>query len=503
MEHILAGIEPVEIWDHFYKLSQIPRPSGGEQEVCRYLYDLAKSLGLEASMDCSEGNDFGNVLVRCPATPGYEEAMVTVFQSHVDMVFLPHESKGLPLDLFLDGTLLRARGTTLGADNGIAVAMALSLMTGSDIVHGPLELLFTINEEAGMTGAITLPEGVLHGQFLINVDSQREDTITVCSAGANRSIFHLPLVMEPLPDSLVPLRIRIAGGKGGHSGLEINSGRANVGRILARILYETSKTVHLRLNDVTWGSVDNAIPAQASAIIVVRSEDVRGLKEGLDKWETTVKEEFGPEEGDLRILADEVAPLPDCAATTMATRNALAFLLALPHGVHTMSREMEGLVETSSNLAKVRTSQTGLTVTVSQRSLVDPSLDGIITQCEAVGILAGAEHSPVGKTYGWKPDMNSQLLSVCRNAYQRTFGEQPRVIGMHGMLECGLIKTKYPRMEMISIGPTIWDAHVPTKADYVLGADSGSPGERIDTARMPHFWEFVKAILKQLAQLKT
>lgn len=501
MNHMLSGIEPVEIWDHFYKLTQIPHPSGNEKAICKYIYRLAEDCGLEVTMDTAGGSDFGNVLVKCPPSPGCEKAPITIVQNHLDMVALPETNKDLPLELMLDGSILRARGNTLGADNGIAVAIALSLMTNADIVHGPLELLFTINEEAGMTGVRMLSDRILAGRFLINIDSQEEGLLTVASAGANRSIFRLPLEMEAKKADFVAIRVIVVGGKGGHSGLEINSGRANVGQLLIRILYEASKSIPLCLHEVNWGSVENAIPSEAYAVVLVRSENIYGLRDALQKWEKIFAAEFGKSDGPHRILLTEDIPQPESTMGSIMTKNIFSFLLALPHGVYTMSSKMEGLVETSANVAVVRTSPTELTVKVTQRSMSAPSLDAVITKCEAVANLVGAEVAHVGKTYGWEPNMASPLLKICGDAYQQIFGEKPRISGLHGMLECGLIKTKYPHIDMISFGPTILDAHAPTKSDFVPGVDSDSTGEHIDTARMPCFWEFVKTVLKKLADL--
>lgn len=503
MSHILANTEPLDVWNHFYALTQIPRPSKGERTVCRYIYNMAKDLGLEVSMDTTGGNDFGNIIVKCPATPSLEETPIIVLQSHVDIVALPDERKDLPLELILDGTILRARGTTLGADNGIAVAIALCMMTGSAIEHGPLELLFTVNEEAGMTGARMLSENALKGHFLINIDSQQEGALVISSAGGGRSVFQLPVIMEQVIGDVMPVLVSVTGGKGGHSGFEINSGRANVGQLLARILYEALKMTHLRLNDITWGTVDNAIPSEARATILVKPEHLTGMRDRMRTWEKTFMEEYGKHEGPLQVRLGENAELPEFAMSTATTKNVLSFLLALPHGVRKMSSDIGGLVETSSNVASVQTSQAGITVTVSQRSSIGPSLDAVINQCEAVADLAGAGFIHAGRHYGWKPDIESKLLAICRNAHKQIYGTEPEIQALHAMLECGLIKEKYPHMDMISIGPTILDAHAPTKPDYVSGRDSDSTGERIDTAQMPRFWEFVKAILKKSARAES
>jgi len=500
MSHLLSNTEPIALWDHFYRLSAIPHPSGGERALCFHVLALAKQLGLDASMDEAGGDGFGNVLVQCPATPGWEKAPVVVLQSHLDMVALPAEKRGRPLALFLDGSMLRARGTTLGADNGIAVAMALTLMTDREIAHGPLELLFTVNEEAGMTGVRALSDRLLKGRFLLNIDSQQQEVLTVGCAGVNRSLLKLPLAMGTVDRGLAAVRIGVTGGKGGHSGLEINSGRANAGRELARILYEESKVRFLQLAEVSWGTVDNAIPAEAWAVVLIQPGDWNALQEALSRWERVLQEEFGSAEGRLAVEAARQETLPEAALGRDPTTQLLSFLLVLPHGVQTMSREVEGLVETSANVAVVRTGPDELTVNVSQRSMNDASLDAVMTRCEAVGRLGGAQVAHQGKTYGWKPNMASPLLGLAQEAYRQVYGEAPKVQGLHGMLECALIKGKYPHIDMISCGPTIWDAHAPTPEDFVCGVDSAATGERIDTARMPRFWEFLKTLLGRLAK---
>lgn len=500
MSHLLSKSEPVELWDFFYQLTRIPHASGNEQAICRYVFDYARQLGLDVVMDRAGGDDFGNILVKCPAVKGFEDAPVVIFQNHLDMVGLPAENRDRPLELLMDGTMLRARGNTLGADNGIGVAMALALMTHREIVHGPLELLFTINEEAGMSGVIALSDQLLQGRYLINADSQQEDILTIGCAGVNRSLFHLPLAMEAVDQCWKAYCLRISGGKGGHSGLEINSGRANAGQQLARLLYEESKTLQLYLADINWGIVDNAIPAEASAVVLLRPEEEERLLAALPRWRAILTEEFGRVESSLALDITEMTGCPSQAAGRAWSEKILAFLLALPHGVETMSMDVEGLVETSSTVAFVRTSPQDLTVRVSQRGLSDASLDAIITRCEATGCLAGARVTHVGKAYGWKPNQDSRLLALGLDAYRQVYQKEPKVQGLHGMLEVALIKAKYPHIDMLSLGPTILDAHAPTKPDYVCGKDAAAAGERIDTARLPRFWEFILCLLEKLAK---
>lgn len=499
MKHPLSDLEPTEIWEHFYQLTQIPHPSGGEAAICKHVYRLAADLGLDVAMDRAGGDDCGNILVRLPPTPGCEKAPITVFQSHLDMVALPAENRERPLALIRDGSLLRARGSTLGADNGIAVAMALALMTRRDIVHGPMELLFTVNEEAGMTGVIALSDRWLKGSFLINADTLDEGILTVCCAGVNRSLFRLPFHREPVTKEWSALCVGVGGGKGGHSSL-MDRGRANAGQQLVRMLLAAAQAMPLRLHEIAWGSVDNAIPAEAHAVVLVRQDRQGDLKDALPAWDAVFKKEFGRHDGALRTLPAAPATLPESAPGIAMTLTVLSFLLALPHGVFTMSPDMEGLVDTSANLAVVQTSPTALTVRVSQRGMTDTSLDAVIARCEAVGHLAGADVTQVGKTYGWKPDLASPLLALCRDAYRQVFGGEPKVAGTHGMLECGLIKAKYPHIDMIALGTEIFDAHAPTKPDFVAGVDSDSTGERIDVTDMPRYWEFIKKVLGKLAE---
>lgn len=502
MSHLLANVEPKVMWDHFYKLTQIPRPSKNEAAVCHYIVNLAKELGYDVRMDQAGGEDFGNIVVKVPPTPGHEDAPIVVIQSHVDIVALPETMRDQPLDLILDGTILRANGSTLGADNGIAVAMALTLMPENDIEHGPLELLFTIDEETGMTGAKNLAPDFLDGQFLINIDSEEDGTLTVGCAGGNRTRLHLAMVTENVPDNAACVRIEVSGLKGGHSGIEINSGRANAGRLLARLLFEETKRLDLHLSGIEWGSVDNAIPSEASAVVFVKMEQLADLKGRLQHWTDTYRQEFGRHDPNIAITLDETIDKPDFVYTKRTMSIALGLLLSLPHGVAKMSSDIDGLVETSANLAIVRSSREAIEISLSQRSSIGPSLDGIITQCEACASLAGATVEHGSRYYGWQPNMDSRLLQICKQVYEEMFDKSPNVVALHAGLECGLIGATYPNLDMISIGPTILDAHAPTKSDFQPGVDSNTRGERIDTAQMPHFWEFFKNTLKRLAQEK-
>ncbi|OQY27951.1 MAG: hypothetical protein B6244_08935 [Candidatus Cloacimonetes bacterium 4572_55] len=487
-------------WDHFYKISQIPRPSKNEKAICQYVMGLAKDLGLNAEMDRAGGHDFGNIVVKVPASPGYEQAPIVIIQSHLDIVALPEERKNEPLELILDGTILRASGSTLGADNGVAIAIVLTLMTEKEIVHGPLELLFTIDEETGMTGAHALSDSVLSGKYLINIDSEEEDVLTVGCAGGNRTYINMRLVTESPAAGYTPIRLIASGFKGGHSGMEINRGRANAGQLLARLLFVERGNFNFRLVELGWGTVDNAIPSEAFAVVMVKIEQLADLKSALKRWEESFRKEYGSVETNLEITFEEDVNPPDYVLTQVSMTNTLALLVSLPHGAAKMSPDIPGLVETSSNLAVVKMDQRELSISISQRSSTDPSLDWIVSKCEACAILVGANWEHSSRYSGWQPNMQSKLLEVCERSYKSLFGKSPGVSALHAGLECGLIGAKYPDMDMISIGPTIWDAHTPTKAGFRPGVDSGVKGERMDTARMSDFWKFVQAVLKNLAE---
>jgi dipeptidase D len=500
--HPLSGIKPEAIWDYFYQISRIPRGSGDEKEICRYICNLAEKLGLNVSMDDAGGAGYGNIIVRVEASAGYENAPVTIFQSHLDMVVLPAGMKNKPLELFLDGTVLRARGSTLGADNGIAVAMALVLMTDREIVHGPLELLFTIDEESGMTGARFLSDSALKGIFLINADGQGEGIFTVSSAGIGISTDLLPVSWEPVPQSLVPVTIRLSGGRGGHSGLEINAGRANAGQLLGRLLTGEWKKIPIRLHGIKWGTVMNAIPGEAEATILLCPGDREYLASCLKAWEKEFAAEFGTSDGPLHLDLIETAAQPETVMSAESQQKLLLLLIGLHHGIYTMSRQYEGTVGTSANIAVVRTTETGASIQISYRSSNMQSLQTAMERCQAVAVLAGATRISCEKDGGWEMDPDSTLLEVCRKAYLGIYGHEPEIKATHGTLECGHFSRKYPGMEIISLGTAIQDFHVPTPAGFIPGTGSDSSGERYDTTKMPQFWEFIRELLRALALLK-
>lgn len=497
--HLLSTVNPPELWDHFYQISQIPRPSGDERAICQYICSLARNLGLEYEMDTAGGDDYGNIVVRVPATDASRDAPITVIQSHLDMVTLPPERKNEPLDLILDGSVLRAKGSTLGADNGLAVAMSLTLMTNASIVHGPLELLFTIDEEATMSGVRMLSDTFLKGTCLINIDTVGEGVLTLSSAGIGVCSYVLPIVRQPLPKGHIPVQLNLYGGRGGHSGLEIHAGRGNAGQILARILFSLSENLPFRVSDISWGAVINAIPSDAQATLLIPDESLSLLISGLSDHEEQINHEFNGHDGPFHLNYSILPESPVCILSEKSQLNLLSMLTGLHHGIYEMSQEFPGTVETSSNLALVRTEDEQVLVTISFRSLHNASLDSVITRCHAVATLAGADRTSCENHSGWSADPDSSLLAICKEAYSRVYHEDVRLLAIHGTIECGFFKEKYPHMDIISIGTAILDFHIPTSADFLPGRDSLSPGERYDTARMPRFWNFITEILKIIA----
>ena len=501
MSHLLSNVEPKIVWDYFYQLTQIPRPSKKEKSVCEYLLALAKKMGLEAAMDNAMGSGWGNVVIKVPATKGYEKAPILIIQSHVDIVGLPPERHDRPLDLVLDQNWLRAKGSTLGADNGIGVAIQLALMSDTTLVHGPLELLFTVDEETGMTGANNLEPGLLKGSMLLNFDSEEEGALCVGCAGGNRTRIKLPLTFVEPPEHHVAVKVIIADLKGGHSGTEIDKGRACAGKLLTRLLNQENKVLDVKITSINWGSVDNAIPNEAEAIILVQEGDEEVLQTMATKWTNEFRLEFGKKEPNLVVKIEKSADRPTRVMRDDCAYKVINLLQCLPQGVAMMSHDIPGLVETSSNIGVVKTIDNEIRISVSQRSSVAPALDGIIAECEACAKLAGAKYENGSRYYGWHPNMDSKLLNLTEQTYTEMFGTKPKVGAIHAGLEPGLISAKYPHLDMLSIGPTLLDAHVPSKADYQMGADIHSKGERIDVSRLPDFWKFTCKILENVAKI--
>jgi dipeptidase D len=487
----VASFEPQPLWRHFDGILTIPRASKEEGRMREYVVAAAERRGLTHQEDA-----VGNVVVRVSASPGREGAPVVVLQSHLDMVNeknsdVPHDFTRDPILPRQVGDYLYATGTTLGADNGIGVASMLALMEGGegadDLAHGPLELLFTIDEETGLTGAQGLDPSLLTGRRLLNLDSEEEGTVTVGCAGGVDTRLSLPLATEPVAAGGmggVAVDLRLAGLLGGHSGIEIHLQRGNAIKLLARALGAAARVEPFALASFTGGNKRNAIPREAVAQVVIAPERREALLRAIEREIAAIQAEYRPAEPAMRFDAVS-ADLPERVWTAATARTALALLNALPHGVLAMSYDIPGLVETSTNVAVVSLGNGTLEIQNSSRSSVASALSAARLRLHAIGELAGASATSSDGYPGWKPDLTSSLLKTVQAVHQRALGKAPTIQAIHAGLECGLIGEKVPGMEMISIGPQIESPH--------------SPDERVKIASVGEFWRFLTALLDELS----
>jgi dipeptidase D len=455
--------------DIFTQINAIPRCSKKEAAIGRWLTAWADAQGFARAVDAT-----GNLVIKVPASPGFEATPVIVLQGHMDMVCektpeSDHDFDHDPIRVMRDGDWLRADRTTLGADNGIALALALALVADAAVVHPPLELLFTVDEESGLIGASRLDPALISGKVLINIDSEDDHIFTIGCAGGEETRIRLLLESEACPAERDFHEIVVGGLRGGHSGVDIHKPRANANRILGRLLADILTDERTRLASLAGGSAHNAIPRDARAVVAVPAGREAALGKTVDRWQDVLAAENGETEPRLNLQSHALTPeaagaevlRPDCAC------RAVALLNALPHGVQGMSHQVPGLVETSCNLAILTTADGHLDIISSQRSSSMTRLEEITARVRAVAELAGAETTRLNHHPSWPPDPGSALLGRCREVYTRQFGAAPKVEVIHAGLECGLIGAKVPGMEMISIGPTLKNPHSPDEKLFI------------------------------------
>ncbi len=478
----VSDLDPKPLWGHFDQILTIPRGSKEEEKIRAFVVDLAERNGLEHHVDAT-----GNVVVKKPGSPGKENAPAIILQAHLDMV--NEKNSDVDFDFatdaikpVLDGEYLTADGTTLGSDNGIGVASMLAVMEATDLVHGPLELVFTIDEETGLTGAAGLDPSSLSAKQLINLDSEDEGILTVGCAGGADTDLTLDLETTSAPDGAAAHTVKLFGLAGGHSGVDIHLQRGNAVQLLARILRAAEHPGFIA--DIEGGNKHNAIPREAWATLVIPEGTTGDFFARLDAAFQNVKAEYSVPEPGMEMSTGEVA-VPETVWTAEATARALQTLVALPHGVVAMSNDIQGLVETSTNLAAAKRKGGALKVLMSSRSSVASGLDWIRDKIEAVADLAGAGVDHHDGYPGWKPDLDSRLLGIVRSVHTRVLGFEPTVEAIHAGLECGLIGEMIPGMDMISIGPQIEAPH--------------SPSERVHVASVKRYWELLTETLKELA----
>lgn len=483
MSAAITGLQPALVWKYFAEISRIPRPSKHEKRISDYIMETAKQLGLEAKRD-----KFLNVVVKKPASAGHEHVPMLCLQGHVDMV--PEKNKEKvhdflkdPIELVRSGNFLMANGTTLGADNGIAVATNLAIMEDRSLQHGPLELLFTVDEETGLTGANNLKPGFLESKTMMNLDSEEEGSVYVGCSGGRNTHGTWKLAFENAPRGTVGLKVVVKGLKGGHSGLEIDKGRGNSIKIINRVLTALD-AAGARLSHIEGGNKSNAIPREAEAVVFVAKKDVKKAGKIVSDWNATAKAELSSVEPDLQVLVESVEVKKPKVLKKAQQAALYRTVAALPHGVLKMSADIPGLVETSTNVAIIRTEKGRIELITSQRSSVASEILEALQTMNAIFTLGGAKPVHTEGYPGWKPNLQSKILITAKEAYKRLYGREPHIKAIHAGLECGIIGEKYPGMDMISFGPTLEGVH--------------SPDEKIHIDTVEKFYAFTLEILRSV-----
>jgi dipeptidase D len=481
----IKDLKPALVFSIFDQINQVPRPSKKEEKIRQYLLDFAAEHNIAVRTDA-----VGNVAMTVPATPGCENAPMVVMQSHMDMVCESNDKNfdfnTQPIRTIIDGEWLRADGTTLGADNGIGMAASLAALIDKDLVHGPLEALFTVDEETGLTGANNLGEGMIEGSILLNLDSEDDAEIFVGCAGGVDTTCTFNYKRSFAPTDFHFFRLEISGGLGGHSGGDIHLGRANANKLLARFLYTLSLEHEVSLAEIDGGNLRNAIPRAAHAVFGVDTARKESVRVAFNKFVADIEVEYKGIEPTLHFeLSTEERP--EYAIDLDTTMRLLEALYSAPHGVVSMSRDLEGLVETSTNLASVKMlPDSKVLVTTSQRSSMESRKWDIARQVEALFRLAGAEVTHGDGYPGWAPDMNSRIMRIASDAYEELYGVKPAIKAIHAGLECGLFRAKYPHLDMVSFGPTLRDVH--------------SPSERMHIPAVERFWGQLTRTLEKVAK---
>jgi len=483
----IEGLKPELVWKYFAEVSRIPRGSGNEAQIAEYVLNQAKAKGLEAFQDAT-----GNVLVRVPATtPEMEGAPMVCLQGHLDMVCeanadKEHDFTTDPITLVREGNVVTADGTTLGADNGVAIAAGLALMEDRSIPHGPLELLFTVEEETGLTGAGGLEPGFVQSRTLLNLDSEEEGAVYVGCAGGMDTLGTWELKYKDRPKKSTPVVLSVKGLKGGHSGLDIDKGRGNALKIINRAIMGLAE-LGARLAMLEGGNKRNAIPREATAVLYVPLKHLDTAREYVEKFAATVQAEYATVEPDLTVTLEQTEVTGYGRVLKKSFQKAICRTIAvLPHGVVKMSPDIPGLVETSTNLASIQMDAHTAVIATSQRSSVASELEEITGAVVAGFKLAGAKVTRGDGYPGWKPNMDSPILAVAVETHKELFGKPPEIKAIHAGLECGIIGEKYPGIDMISFGPTLEAVH--------------SPDERIYVDTVERFWSFLLAMLKNVGK---
>ena len=478
-------LKPASVFHYFEEICQVPRPSKKEEKIIAYLENFAQTQGLEWKKD-----EAGNILIKKPATAGKENLKTVILQSHIDMVCeknsdSTHDFMNDPIQTYIDGEWLKAKGTTLGADNGIGMAAQLAVLAADDIEHGPIECLFTVDEETGLTGAFALKEGFMDGDILINLDSEDEGELFIGCAGGANTVAEFAYTEIDAPQDYFFFHVAIKGLTGGHSGDDINKNRANANKLLNRFLTQLAAKYDLYVCEIDGGNLHNAIPREARALCAVPMKHKEDVRIDMNVYTAEIENEFSVTEPNLRTELGSESP---CAKAI--DRDTVARLLksvyAVHHGVYAWSQDMPGLVETSSNLASIKMVDGKIKIVTSQRSSILSSRQDMSEMVRSAFLLGGAEVTTGDGYPGWKPNPSSPILKVAIESYKKLFGVEPKVKAIHAGLECGLFLEKYPHLDMFSTGPTLRGVH--------------SPDERMHIPAVDKFWQHLLDVLVNVPQ---
>jgi dipeptidase D len=483
----VSELEPKHLWKRFYEITQVPRPSKKEEKIRTHIRELLKNLNTEFKEDA-----IGNIVALVPATSGYEKAPTMVLQGHVDMVCeknkdKQHDFDNDPISVSVKNGWVVADGTTLGSDNGIGVAAGLAIITDPDVVHGPIEILMTVDEETGLTGANNLEPGFITGKKLLNMDSEEDGAFYVGCAGGVDTVATFDVKAEKKNPSTQAYELLVSGLKGGHSGLDIQEGRGNAIKILGRALKQLERFDY-KLTAIEGGSLRNAIPREAEAILLLSENDFQDAEGVITEFQKSIQNEYRTVDKNVNVFIKKTDLEFENVFTEEFTNEMINVILALPHGVISMSQDIPGLVETSTNLATIKIVDGKVRIGTSQRSSADSAKEYIANSVTAVFNLTDA-YVEAGDGYpGWKPNMDSELLKVSKEVFKELYGREPEIKAIHAGLECGILEGKNPGMDMISFGPTIQNAH--------------SPDEKVNIETVAKFYDLLKGILKESANTK-
>lgn len=482
MSHPLSTLTPAAVWNNFAALNAIPRPSKKEALVIAFIKKFGESLQLKTSVD-----DAGNVIIKKPASKGMEDRVTIVLQSHLDMVHQKNADTNFDfstqgIDMYVDGDWVKARGTTLGADNGIGVASIMTILAADDIAHPPLEALFTIDEETGMTGALSLKGGLLEGRILLNLDTEEDNELTIGCAGGT-DVTATGNYQEEISLHQSALRISVKGLTGGHSGVDIHKGRANANKIMNRLLLELSNQFNIQIAAIDGGSLRNAIPRESQAVFAIAPEHIEAAKKSISGYNTIVKNEYHFTDPSLQVSVESAA-IPEKVADAQFQYKFLRSVYSCPNGIYRMSPDIEGLVQSSNNIARILLQNGSYTIQCLTRSSVDSEKTDLAQSITAAMELMGATVAYSGAYPGWEPRPDAPIVKLMSSLYQELYKEPAKVDAIHAGLECGILGSNYPGMQMISFGPNIYGAH--------------SPDEKVQISSVQKFWGFLLETLKRI-----